>query len=83
MVEVQNDQKVSVHLMITVQSSGAQRLFDHCISPCRLITEIWQEALQLDAPCDVVHTYIHTYLFVPPIPCSKIACGILNMSGST
>jgi hypothetical protein len=26
---IQGDQKVSVHLMITVQSSGAQRLFDH------------------------------------------------------
>jgi len=26
---VQGDQKVSVHLMIRVQSSGAQRLFDH------------------------------------------------------
>jgi len=25
------DQKVSVHLTITVQSSGAQRLFDHPI----------------------------------------------------
>jgi hypothetical protein len=27
--QVQGDQKVSVHLTITVQSSGAQRLFDH------------------------------------------------------
>jgi len=27
----QCDQKVSVHLMITTQSSGAQRLFDHPI----------------------------------------------------
>jgi len=26
---IQGDQKVSVHLAITVQSSGAQRLFDH------------------------------------------------------
>jgi len=26
---VQDDQKVSVHLMITIQSSGAQRLYDH------------------------------------------------------
>jgi len=26
---MQGDQKVSVHLTITVQSSGAQRLFDH------------------------------------------------------
>jgi hypothetical protein len=26
---IQGDQKVSVHLMITKQSSGAQRLFDH------------------------------------------------------
>jgi len=25
---VQDDQKVSVHLMITIQKSGAQRLFD-------------------------------------------------------
>jgi hypothetical protein len=29
MGKIQGDQKVSVHLMITVQSSGAQRLFDH------------------------------------------------------
>jgi len=29
---VQGDQKVSVHLMITISSSGAQRLFDHPVS---------------------------------------------------
>ena len=28
---VQGDQKVSVNLMITVQSSGAQKLFDHSV----------------------------------------------------
>jgi len=28
----QGDQKVSVHLMITIQSSGAQRIFDHSIN---------------------------------------------------
>jgi len=27
--KVQGGQKVSVHLMITMQKSGAQRLFDH------------------------------------------------------
>jgi hypothetical protein len=27
---LQGDQKVSVHLMITIQLSGARRLFDHC-----------------------------------------------------
>ena len=26
---IQSDQKVSVHLMITIQKSGVQRLFDH------------------------------------------------------
>jgi hypothetical protein len=26
---IQGDQKVSVHLMITIQNAGAQRLFDH------------------------------------------------------
>ena len=26
---IQGNQKVSVHLIITIQSSGAQRLFDH------------------------------------------------------
>jgi hypothetical protein len=26
---MQGDQKISVHLMITIQLSGAQRLFDH------------------------------------------------------
>jgi len=29
--KIQGDQKVSVHLMITIQSSGAQRLFDHSV----------------------------------------------------
>jgi len=28
---IQGDQKVSVHLMITIQSSGAERLFGHPI----------------------------------------------------
>jgi hypothetical protein len=28
---VQGDQKVSVHLMITIQSSGAQRIFYHSV----------------------------------------------------
>ena len=28
-IYIQGDQKVSVHLMITIQSSGALRLFDH------------------------------------------------------
>jgi len=28
-VLIQDDQEVSVHLMITIQKSGAQRLFDH------------------------------------------------------
>jgi len=28
-VNIQSDQKASVHLTLTVQSSGAQRLFDH------------------------------------------------------
>jgi len=30
-VLIQPDQKVSVHLTITVQSSGAQRLSDHTV----------------------------------------------------
>ena len=29
--KLQGDQKVSVHLMITIQSSGAQGLFDHLV----------------------------------------------------
>jgi hypothetical protein len=28
---IQGDQEVSVHLIITIQSSGAQRLFDHSV----------------------------------------------------
>jgi len=28
---IQGDQKVSVHLTITVQLSGAQRIFDHLV----------------------------------------------------
>jgi hypothetical protein len=34
---IQNDQKVSVHLKITIQKSGVQRLFDHpvlCVLNC-------------------------------------------------
>jgi len=34
---VQGDQKVSVHLTIAVQSSGAQRLFDHPVEIYRLL----------------------------------------------
>jgi len=30
---MQGDQKVSVHLKITVQSPGAHRLFDHLVLP--------------------------------------------------
>jgi hypothetical protein len=36
-VLVQGDQKISVRLMITVQSSGAQRLFDHPIYLTRVM----------------------------------------------
>jgi hypothetical protein len=32
LLEIQSNQKVSVHLMITIQSSGAQRLFDHSVA---------------------------------------------------
>ena len=28
-IQIEGDQKVSMHLMITMQSSGAQRLCDH------------------------------------------------------
>jgi hypothetical protein len=35
-VLVQDDQKVSMHLMVIIQSSGAQRLFDH---PVKYIME--------------------------------------------
>ena len=35
-VLVQDDQKVCVHLMVMIQSSGAQRLFDH---PVKYIME--------------------------------------------
>ena len=30
-MDVQSDQKVSVHLIITIQESGAQRLFDQLV----------------------------------------------------
>ena len=30
-VYMHGDQKVSVHLLITIQKSGAQRLFDHSV----------------------------------------------------
>jgi hypothetical protein len=46
---VQGDQKVSVHLMITVQSSGALRLFDY---PVCAHTHTH------------THTHIHTVCFL-------------------
>ena len=36
--KVQGDQKVSVHLMITIQKSGAQRIFDHPVVTVKLFT---------------------------------------------
>jgi len=35
---LQGDQKVSVHLMITIQKAGAQRLFDHAVLDSTNIT---------------------------------------------
>ena len=32
--DIQGDQKVSMHLIITIQSSGEQRLFDHPVYAC-------------------------------------------------
>ena len=33
----QGNQKVSVHLMITIQSSGAQRIFDRPVCVCMCV----------------------------------------------
>ena len=35
-LEIESDQKVSVPLMILLQSSGAQRLFDHPVFTCKM-----------------------------------------------
>jgi hypothetical protein len=35
LIIIQGDQKVFVHMMITIQSSGAQRLFDHPVQLVR------------------------------------------------
>jgi len=40
--QIQGDQKVFVHLMITIQSSGAQRLFDHPVNT-KHINTVWAE----------------------------------------
>jgi len=49
-IVIQDDQKVSVHLMITIQKSGAQRLFDH---PVRLF--ITKYILKLGGICGSSH----------------------------
>ena len=40
LVNIQGDQKFSVHLTITVKSSGAQRLFDHPVYLIHLLTAV-------------------------------------------
>ena len=43
-VKIQSDQRVSVHITITVQSSGAQRHFDHPVQECINISILfWQQ----------------------------------------
>jgi hypothetical protein len=39
---LQGDQKVSVHLMITIQSSDAQRHFDHLVLLLALRTQFFK-----------------------------------------
>jgi hypothetical protein len=45
--DIQSDKNVSVHLMITIQSSGAQRLFDHPVVLELLFTVFFPLILQL------------------------------------
>jgi hypothetical protein len=45
--DIQSYQKVSVHLMISIQSSGAQRLFDHPVVLRLLFTMFFPYTLQL------------------------------------
>jgi len=37
---IQGDQKVSVHLMVTIKSSGAQRPFDHPVLVNCILTDM-------------------------------------------
>ena len=50
---IQGDQKVSVHLTITVHSSGAQRLFDHPLHklPLLFVCNIDCRVLNLSINC--------------------------------
>jgi len=41
-LNIQGDQKVFVHLMITIQSSGSQRLFDHPVSRVNSDIKLYQ-----------------------------------------
>jgi hypothetical protein len=54
-MHIQSDQKVSVHLMITIQQVGAQRIFDHPVhvyihsnTPLQIKSEIYRDNYRSD-----------------------------------
>jgi len=72
---IQGDQKVCVHLMITIQSSGAQRLFDH---------PVLLDVLNSDTNCRQFSNLIETiYMGAWRGPCStqRQAQGLISGPG--
>jgi len=50
------DQKVSVHLLITIQKSGAQRLFDHAVKVVFILTVNTYKHGQYTPPFNLLKT---------------------------
>jgi len=53
MEHIQGDQKVSVHLTITIQSSGAQGLFDHPVVTSVRIQGVPEGMCQTSGGCSL------------------------------
>ena len=67
-VILQGDQKVSVHVMITIESSGAQRLFDRAVYTgwCKIVYLLWyfvQLGAKLCIYCDTAYRVAQNFIF--------------------
>jgi len=61
---IQGDQKVSVHLMLTILSSGVQRIFDHPVHDiCVDILESWVGWRNVKK---FTHSFIHSFIHPQP-----------------
>jgi len=66
-IYIQGDQKVSVHMTITVQSSGAQKPFDHPVYVCvcvRVYVRVRIVYLYI-----YVYTYTYTHIHIHTYTC--------------